>query len=49
MRLVINSLGKTADRIKYREALISYLEPFADELSEDSKKSSSQKSITCVR
>ena len=37
MRLVINSLGKTADRIKYREALISYLEPFADELSEDSK------------
>ena len=37
MRLVINSLGKTADRIAYRQALIDYLEPFTEELSEDSK------------
>ena len=37
MCLVINSLGKTADRIAYRQALIDYLEPFTEELSEDSK------------
>lgn len=37
MRLVINTLGKMADRIRYRQALIDYLEPFSAELSEDSK------------
>ena len=37
LKLVINSLGKTADRIRYREALIAYLEPFHDELSNDSQ------------
>lgn len=36
-KLVLNSLGKKDDRLKYREALIAYLEPFFDELSEDSK------------
>ena len=35
--LVINSLGNTESRIAYREALIAYLEPHFDELSEDSQ------------
>src|SRR5699024_10997561 len=34
---VINSLGKKEDRLKYREALIAYLEPFFNELSSDSQ------------
>lgn len=37
LSLVINSLGNTESRIAYREALIAYLEPHFDELSEDSK------------
>lgn len=37
LKLVINSLGSTESRKKYRKALIEYLEPFADELSKDSK------------
>ncbi|HJB24170.1 MAG TPA: histidine--tRNA ligase [Candidatus Jeotgalibaca pullicola] len=37
VRLVINSLGKKEDRLKYREALIAYLEPFFNELSSDSQ------------
>lgn len=37
LKLVINSLGDTESRAKYREALISYLEPHFDELSKDSK------------
>ena len=35
--LVINSLGDTESRKAYREALISYLEPHFDDLSEDSQ------------
>ena len=37
LSLVINSLGSTESRIAYREALIAYLEPHFDELSEDSQ------------
>lgn len=37
IKLVINSLGKTADRQNYRQALIEYLTPFKEQLSEDSK------------
>ena len=37
IKLVINSLGKNEDRIKYRQALIEYLEPHFDELSADSQ------------
>lgn len=37
LTLVINSLGDSASRIAYREALIAYLEPHFNELSEDSK------------
>ena len=37
LSLVINSLGNTESRIAYREALIDYLMPHFDELSEDSK------------
>ncbi len=37
LSLVINSLGNTESRIAYREALIAYLEPYFDELSEDSQ------------
>ena len=35
--LVINSLGDTESRSKYRDALVEYLTPYADQLSEDSK------------
>lgn len=38
VRLVINSLGKKEERANYRQALISYLEPFFEELSSDSQK-----------
>lgn len=38
LKLVINSLGSTEARKKYRQALIDYLEPYFEELSEDSKK-----------
>lgn len=38
VKLVINSLGNDDSREKYRKALIEYLEPYYDELSEDSKK-----------
>lgn len=38
LRLVINSLGSKEDRQTYRQALIDYLEPHFEELSEDSKK-----------
>lgn len=37
LSLVINSLGNTESRIAYRNALIEFLEPHYDELSEDSK------------
>ena len=37
LSLVINSLGNTESRLAYREALIEYLEPYYDELSEDSQ------------
>lgn len=37
LKLVINSLGDTESRLKYREALIAYLEPHFDDLSKDSK------------
>lgn len=37
LKLLINSLGSTEDRINYRQALIAYLEPHFDELSEDSQ------------
>ena len=38
LKLVINSLGKTEERVKFRAALIAYLEPFYEELSKDSQK-----------
>lgn len=37
LTLVINSLGDSSSRIAYREALIAYLEPHFNELSEDSQ------------
>lgn len=37
LRLVINSLGSNESRIEYRKALIDYLEPHYEKLSEDSK------------
>lgn len=37
IKLVINSLGKKEERLKFREALIAFLEPHFDNLSEDSK------------
>ncbi|MBU7554954.1 histidine--tRNA ligase [Pediococcus ethanolidurans] len=37
LKLVINSLGDKETRKAYREALIAYLEPHFDELSDDSK------------
>lgn len=36
--LYINSLGKTADRQAYRQALVDYFEPLKDQLSEDSQR-----------
>ncbi|MGY3766026.1 histidine--tRNA ligase [Vagococcus vulneris] len=36
-KLVINSLGNRESRMVYRQALIDYLEPLSDQLSEDSK------------
>ncbi|MGP6139714.1 MULTISPECIES: histidine--tRNA ligase [unclassified Jeotgalibaca] len=37
IKLVINSLGRKEERLKFREALIAFLEPHFDDLSEDSK------------
>ena len=37
LELDINSVGNGEDRAKYRQALISYLEPYKDDLDEDSK------------
>ncbi len=37
IKLVINSLGDTTSRLAYRQALIDYLTPFTDQLSEDSR------------
>lgn len=37
IKLVINSLGRKEERLKFREALIAFLEPHFDNLSEDSK------------
>lgn len=37
-KLVINSLGTRESRLKYRQALIDYLEPQSEELSSDSKR-----------
>ncbi len=38
VRLVINSLGDPADRARYLEALVAYLTPHQDRLSEDSRR-----------
>ena len=37
LRLDINSVGRGEDRQKYREALVQYLEPYKDDLDEDSR------------
>ena len=37
LTLAINSVGRGEDRQKYREALVSYLEPYKDELDQDSR------------
>ncbi|MGK7934341.1 MAG: histidine--tRNA ligase [Xenococcaceae cyanobacterium] len=37
LQLDINSVGRGEDRQKYREALVQYLEPYQDELDEDSR------------
>lgn len=37
IKLVINTLGKKEERLKFREALIAFLEPNFEDLSEDSK------------
>ena len=37
LQLDINSVGRGEDRQKYREALIAYLEPYKEELDEDSR------------
>ena len=37
LELDINSVGNGEDRANYREALMSYLEPYKDDLDEDSK------------
>lgn len=37
LELEINSIGNGSDRAQYRQALISYLEPYKDDLDEDSK------------
>lgn len=37
LELDINSVGNGTDRANYREALVSYLEPYKDDLDEDSK------------
>ncbi|MDO4680364.1 MAG: histidine--tRNA ligase [Aerococcus sp.] len=38
LKLVINSLGDTDCRLRYRKALIDYLTPYEEELSEDSRR-----------
>lgn len=38
LRVAINTLGDTVTRKNYRQALINYLKPYFDDLSEDSKK-----------
>ncbi len=38
LRLEINTLGKPADRAAYRLALVAYLQPFASQLDEDSRR-----------
>ena len=37
LKLDINSVGNGEDRANYREALVNYLEPYKDDLDEDSK------------
>ena len=37
LELDINSVGNKSDRVSYREALVSYLEPYKDDLDADSK------------
>lgn len=37
IKLVINTLGKKEERLKFREALTAFLEPHFEDLSEDSK------------
>ena len=37
LSLEINSVGRGEDRQKYREALVTYLEPYKDDLDEDSR------------
>ena len=37
LELDINSVGNGKDRAKYRQTLVSYLEPYKDDLDEDSK------------
>lgn len=38
VELEINSLGDRDDRVRYREALVAFLEPVRDELDEDSRR-----------
>ena len=38
IELHINSIGKLADRQQYRQALIAYLQPFKEQLDEDSQR-----------
>ena len=37
LELAINSVGNKSDRLKYREVLLNYLQPYKDDLDEDSK------------
>ncbi|MGD1920698.1 MAG: histidine--tRNA ligase [Pleurocapsa sp.] len=37
LELAINSVGNGSDRANYREALVNYLEPYKEDLDEDSK------------
>ncbi len=37
LTLDINSVGNGEDRVRYRQALVSYLEPYQEDLDEDSK------------
>ena len=37
LELAINSVGDGSDRAKYREALVNYLEPYKEDLDEDSQ------------
>lgn len=38
LTLELNSIGSSQDRLRYKEALVAYLEQFSDQLDEDSKR-----------